>query len=108
MDFPTKSLDRLDLRLAADGTLLVVADDKLMRVGGDGRPTAEMALPNAQKEFEPWYLQSSTTGHTVRGSLFGNQRLGSLLEGVFSGVDVGQRHGGSDFGIEHVLARGCQ
>ena len=66
MDFPTKSLDRLDLRLAADGTLLVVADDKLMRVGGDGRPTVEMALPNAQKEFEPWYLQSSTTGHTLR------------------------------------------
>jgi hypothetical protein len=66
MDFPTKSLDRLDLRLAADGTLLLVADDKLIRVGKDGQPTAELALPNAQKEYEPWYLQSSTTGRTVR------------------------------------------
>jgi hypothetical protein len=66
VDFPTRSLDRLDLRLAADGTLLLVADDKLMRVGADGRPTAELALPNTQKKFEPWYLQSSTTGRTVR------------------------------------------
>jgi hypothetical protein len=66
MDFPTRSLDRLDLRLAADGTLLLVADDKLMRLGRDGRPTAEMPLPNTQKEYEPWYLQSSTTGRTVR------------------------------------------
>lgn len=66
MDFPTRSLDRLDLRLAADGTLLLVADDKLMRVGADGRPTLELALPNAEKEYEPWYLESSTTGRTVR------------------------------------------
>jgi len=66
MDFPTRSLDRLDLRLAADGALLLVADDKLMRLGADGRPTAELALPNQQKEYEPWYLQSSTTGRTVR------------------------------------------
>jgi hypothetical protein len=66
MDFPTRSLDRLDLRLAADGALLLVANDKLMRVGADGQPTAELALPNTQKEYEPWYLESSTTGHTVR------------------------------------------
>lgn len=66
MDFPTRSLDRLDLRLAADGALLLVADDKLMRLGADGRPTAELALPNTQKEYEPWYLQSSATGRTIR------------------------------------------
>ncbi|MGO8790884.1 MAG: hypothetical protein ACLQVL_26365 [Terriglobia bacterium] len=66
MDFPTRSLDRLDMRLALDGTLLLVADDKLMRVGADGRPTAELPLPNAEKEYEPWYLESSTTGRTVR------------------------------------------
>src|ERR1039458_6931313 len=56
MDFPTQSLDRLDLRLAADGALLLVANDKLMRLGADGRPTAELELPNNQKEYEPWYL----------------------------------------------------
>jgi len=66
LHFPTKSLDRLDLRLAADGAPLVVANDKLMRLDGNGRPSAELALPNEQKEYEPWYLQSSTTGRTIR------------------------------------------
>lgn len=66
IDFPARSLDRLDLRVAGDGTLLVVANDKLMRVGIDGRPTAELSLPNVQKQFDPWYLQSSTTGRTLR------------------------------------------
>ena len=66
MDFPTKSLDRIDLRLAGDGTLLVLADDKLMRVGADGKPTAQLDVPNVQKEFEVWYLRSSVSGRTVR------------------------------------------
>jgi hypothetical protein len=66
IDFPSKSLDRLDLRLAGDGTLLVLADDKLMRVGADGKPTAQLAVPNVQKEFEVWYLRSSASGRTVR------------------------------------------
>jgi hypothetical protein len=35
MDFPTKSLARVALHLAEDGTLLVFAGDKLMRVGAD-------------------------------------------------------------------------
>jgi|GEM_PF-4914908 len=66
IDFPARSLDRLDLRLAGDGILLITANDKLMRVGIDGRPTAELSLPNVQKQFDPWYLQSSTTGRTLR------------------------------------------
>ena len=66
MDFPTQSLERLDLRLAGDGALLLVANDKLMRVGADGRPAAELALPDEEKKYEGWYLLSSTTGRTVR------------------------------------------
>jgi hypothetical protein len=66
LDFPSKSLDRLDLRLAADGTLLVLADDKLMRVDANGKPTAQLDVPNVQKEFEVWYLRSSSSGRTVR------------------------------------------
>ena len=66
MDFPSKSLDRLDLRLAGDGALLVLADDKLMRVGADGKPTAQLDVPNAQKEYEVWDLRSSASGRTVR------------------------------------------
>jgi len=66
MDFLSKSLDRLDLRLAGDGALLVLADDKLMRVGADGKPTAQLDVPNVQKEFEVWYLRSSVSGRIVR------------------------------------------
>lgn len=65
-DFPTKSLKRLDLRLAGDGTPMIVAGDKLMRIGSDGKPTAQLELPDDEKEYEPWYLTSSTTGKTVR------------------------------------------
>ena len=65
-DWPTDSLGRLDLRLAADDALMVVAGDKLMRVGADGKTLAELAMPNMQKEFEPWNLDSSTSGKSVR------------------------------------------
>jgi hypothetical protein len=43
-----------------------VANDKMMRVGADGRPVAELALPDEEKKYEGWYLQSSTTGRTVQ------------------------------------------
>jgi hypothetical protein len=66
MDFPTRSLDRIALQLAADGTMLVLADDKLMRVGTDGRPTSQLNVPNEQKEFELWGVEASTTGRTLR------------------------------------------
>ena len=66
MDFPTKSLGRIALQLAADGTMLVLADDKLMRVGTDGIPTSQLNVPNEQKEFELWGVETSTTGHTLR------------------------------------------
>jgi hypothetical protein len=75
MDFPTRSLDRLDLRLAADDTPIVVAGDKLMRLGVDGKPTAQLALPDLQKEFEVWDLKSSTTGRTIRVELNYKSRL---------------------------------
>lgn len=65
-DFPTKSLNRVDLRLAADGTLMVVAGDRLMRIGKDGKATGHLELPDAEKEYEPWFLTSSTSGKTVR------------------------------------------
>ena len=69
IDFPARSLDRLDLRIAGDGTLLVVANDKLMRIGSDCRPTSELPLPNVRKRFDLWYLQSSATGRTLRARL---------------------------------------
>ncbi len=78
LDFPTESLSRLDLRLAGDETLLVVANDKLMRIGADGRSTAESALPNLEKEYEAWYLESSTTGRTVRVRL--NDKVAMLVD----------------------------
>jgi hypothetical protein len=65
-DFPTKSLRRIALQLAADGTMLVLADDKLMRVGTDGIPTSQLNVPNEQKEFELWGVETSTTGRTLR------------------------------------------
>jgi hypothetical protein len=66
LDFPTRSLDRLDLRIAPDDTLLVLADDQLMRVGADGRPIAKIDVPNKQQEFEAWYVSQSSTGRTLR------------------------------------------
>ncbi len=66
MDFPSKSLDRLALHLADDGTLLVFANDALMRVGSNGRPTAQLAVPNEQKRFDVWDVDISTTGRTLR------------------------------------------
>jgi hypothetical protein len=66
IDFPTRSLDRLDLRIAPDDTLLVLADDQLMRVGADGRPIAKIDVPNKQQEFEAWYVSQSNTGRTLR------------------------------------------
>jgi hypothetical protein len=69
LDFPTQSLDRLDLRVAPDDTLLVLADDQLMRVDGTGRPIAKIAIPNKQQAFEAWYVSESNTGRTLRLSL---------------------------------------
>jgi hypothetical protein len=66
MDFPSKSLDRLALHLADDGTLLVFANDALMSVGSNGRPTAQLAVPNEQKQFDLWDVDISTTGRTLR------------------------------------------
>lgn len=66
MDFPTKSLKRLSMHLAEDGTLLVFAGDKLMRVGADGKVTAELNVPNEEKDFELWDIDSSTSGRTLR------------------------------------------
>ena len=66
MDFPTQSLNRLDLRLAADGKLLVLAGDKLIRIGDDGERSAQLDIPNEEKEFEIWDVESSTTGGTLR------------------------------------------
>ncbi len=65
-DFPTQSLDRLDLHMAPDNTLLVLANDQLMRVGADGKPTAKVNVPNKQKEYEAWYVTESNTGRTLR------------------------------------------
>jgi hypothetical protein len=65
-DYPAKSLDRLALQLADDETLLILADDKLMRVDASGQPTLQLAVPNEQKEFELWGVQPSTTGRTLR------------------------------------------
>jgi hypothetical protein len=66
MDFPSESLDRLALHLADDGTLLVFANDALMRVGSNGRPTAQLAVPNEQKQVDNWDVDISTTGGTLR------------------------------------------
>jgi hypothetical protein len=66
MDIPTKSLARLALHLGEDGGLLIFAGDKLMRVGADGKTTAQLDVPNEEKEYEPWDLDSSTTGRTLR------------------------------------------
>jgi WD40 repeat protein len=65
-DFPTKSLNRLDLRFAADGTLLVLANDKLVRVDSGGKTTSQLAVPDEEKEFEVWDVESSPTGLTLR------------------------------------------
>jgi hypothetical protein len=69
VDFPTRSLDRLDLRIAPDDTLLVLADDQLMRVGADGRPIAKIDVANKQQADEAWYVSQSSTGRTLRLSL---------------------------------------
>jgi hypothetical protein len=66
MDFPTTSLDRLDLRVAPDNTLLVFAGDKWMRVGPDGKPTATLPVPNEEKPYEVWDVFASATGRTLR------------------------------------------
>jgi hypothetical protein len=66
-DFPTQSLYRVDLGLAADGAPLVFAGDKLMRLGPDGKATKDLAVPNEDEEqFPVWSLTVSTTGRTVR------------------------------------------
>jgi hypothetical protein len=66
VDFPTRSLDRLDLRVAPDDVLMVLADDQLMRLGADGRPLAKIQVPNKQQEFQVWDVSESTTGRTLR------------------------------------------
>jgi hypothetical protein len=66
LDFPTKSLFRLEMLLAEDGTLLVFAGDKLMRIGADGKVAASLDVPDEQKEYEIWSVDSSTTGRTLR------------------------------------------
>lgn len=75
MDFPTVSLDRIDLRLVGDDALTVFAGDKLMRVGADGKATAQLAIPNEEKEYEVWDLTSSSTGKTIRVRLNSRSRL---------------------------------
>jgi hypothetical protein len=66
MDFPTVSLNRLDLRVASDGTLLVLAGDKWMRVGADGKPDATLDVPNEEKPYEVWDVFVSASGRTMR------------------------------------------
>ena len=66
IDFPTTSLDRVALDVAADGTPLVFAGDALIRIGTDGNPTAKLSVPNEQKDYEAWEVATSTTGRTVR------------------------------------------
>ena len=66
-DFPTKSLYRIDLGLAADGEPLIFAGDKLMRLGADGKPGKALSVPNEDDEqFPVWNLNLSTTGRTLR------------------------------------------
>jgi hypothetical protein len=66
-DFPTRSLYRLGLNLAADGAPLIFAGDKLMRLGPDGKATKELAVPNEDEEQYPlWSSTVSTTGRTLR------------------------------------------
>ncbi len=74
-DFPTQSLWRLSLGLASDGVPLVFAGDKLMRVGADGKPTAELAVRNVEKEYEAWDVASSVSGRKVRLRLNGDFRM---------------------------------
>jgi hypothetical protein len=66
MDFPATSLNRVDLRIAPDGSPLVLAGDKWMRVGPDGKPTATLDIPNEEKEYEVWDVFASATGRTLR------------------------------------------
>ena len=100
MDFPTKSLGRVDLRLAGDGTLLVLADDKLMRVGGDGKPTAELKVPNEEKEYEVWDVESSATGRTLRLRL--NEEHTLLVDAETLTV-LKQCHGSKDVDEEGTM-----
>lgn len=65
-DYPANSLARLKMDLAEDGTLLVYAQDKLMRIGQDGKSMAELALPPETKDGEYWDMTASTTGRTLR------------------------------------------
>jgi hypothetical protein len=66
MDFATKSLARLAMHLAEDGSLVIFAGDKLMRVATDGKVTAQLDVPNEEKEYEPWDVDISTTGRRLR------------------------------------------
>jgi hypothetical protein len=66
VDFPTQSLYRLDLRVAVDDTLLVLADDQLMRVDAAGRPITKIDVPNKQQADQVWYVSQSDTGRTLR------------------------------------------
>jgi hypothetical protein len=75
IDFPTKSLSRLSLHLAEDGTLVVFANDKLMRVDHDGYPTTQLDIQNEEKEFELWDVVGSTTGRTLRIRLNNNHTV---------------------------------
>ncbi len=66
VDFPTTSLGRVALGVAWDGRPLVFAGDTLIRIGTDGNPTANLNVPNEQKDYEVWDVETSTTGRTVR------------------------------------------
>jgi hypothetical protein len=94
-DFPTQSLYRLDLNLAADGAPLVFAGDKLMRLGPDGKPGKELAVPNEGDEQYPiWNVAMSTTGRVLRivpidkHSLFVDTNTLSVLKDCHADSDV--------------------
>jgi hypothetical protein len=66
VDFPTQSLDRLDLRIASDNTFVVLANDQLMRVSTDGKTIAKIDIPNQQQGLDAWFVSQSNTGRTLR------------------------------------------
>jgi hypothetical protein len=59
MDFPTPMLDRTAVLAANDGTLLVVAGDRIQRVNSDGATQMSASLP-PQSEINPglWLTES--------------------------------------------------
>jgi hypothetical protein len=65
IDFPAPMLDRTAVLAASDGTLLVVAGDRVQRVNADGVTQTSVPLPPQPKINPGLWVTESPTGRTL-------------------------------------------